>query len=548
LNYQYNQKIRNYCKGPNIMFRWIPIKWQITVLSFGIVLFSVLIGEIMFIGNLLRIYDNQLGQRLLVTARTVAQVPAIINQLTDPQSDYGINAIVERIRVINNVDYIVVMNMHRKILTDPLRETIGTVSKSQDEAQAFVEHTYLSKATGDLGIALRAFVPVMNKDNDTQVGVVLVGKVLPSLWAIILTNRTQILITFLLSSFVGVLGAFFVARHIKRQMLDMEPYEITKLLLERTATFYAMHEGVISIDTDDKIIIFNDKSSVILGMHGQDVIGARVDDIGMDERIVDILKSPQDVHNQELQVGTGTILYSRVSIRVQDSVVGAIMIFQDRTEVAKLAEELTGVRAFVDALRVQNHEFLNKLHTIGGLVQLDNKEKVLEYIWEVTEQKEELTRFLSSRIQDDEIAGLLLAKINRGRELGVDVMVDRDSRLARFPASLDQHDLVAVIGNLVENAFEALKDTPKKEVFIKFNQDDRSFSLLVEDNGSGMSERDQQSMFRKGYTTKSGVAHGYGMYLVKSIVDRGNGTIHVQSAVGKGTRFLITFPMRADEV
>lgn len=528
------------------MLQRVSIKWKIAIFSIGIVLFCVMIGEILFIGTLQRIADDGLGQQLLTTARTVAQIPTIINQLENSHTNEQIGHMVEDIQVVNGVDYIVVMDMHRKILTDPLHQTIGTTSQTADEGSAFAEHTYLSKARGGLGVAMRAFVPIMNNSNSTQVGVVLVGKVLPSLWKTVLTNRTQILITLLLSSFFGVLGSFFLARQMKKEMFDMEPVEIARSLLERTATVNAMHEGIIAVDTRGWITVINDKSKEILGIETRDLNGTPIGETGIDERIIDILKFPEDLYNQELHVGNVTILYSRVAVRLEGNVVGAIMIFQDRTDVAKLAEELTGVRAFVDALRVQNHEFLNKLHTIGGLVELDDREKVLEYIWEITEQREELTRFLSSRLHDLHITGLLLAKVNRGYELGVDVMIDQNSRLSQLPNALDQHDLVAVVGNLMENAFDALKDTERKQLFLKLYQDEQTFTLMVQDNGCGISEDVWDQMFVRGFTTKSGAAHGYGMSLVKSIVDRSMGQIDIDSQLGKGTRITITIPMDID--
>jgi two-component system, CitB family, sensor histidine kinase DctS len=525
------------------VIRGIPIKWKIILLTFGIVLYSLLIGEITYIGNIIRQNEQELSQSLLVTARTVAQMPAITEQLSDSKQKGSMNNLVERIRAINNVDYIVVMDMNRKIYTDPLDEKIGTFSKSADEAPAFVEHTYTSKAKGDLGTALRAFVPVMDETNNTQVGVVLVGKVLPSLWDVLLSMHNQIFITLSLSLLFGVLGSWQLAKHIKKQMLELEPYEISKLLLERTATFHAMHEGIISIDNDDRITVFNDKAMHLLKI-GTDVIGRPIRDVVPDERLAEILESNQTVYNQELQVGTDVILYDRVPIRLNEQIAGAVMIFQDRTEVAKLAEELTGVRAFVDALRVQNHEFMNKLHTIAGLIQLDNKEKVLKHILEISEEREELTRFLSSRILDDHLAGLLLAKINRGKELGVDVKIDRNSKMNRFPEILDHHDLVALIGNLIENGFDAVRFKEEKEIFVSIDQDSDTLSILVEDNGCGISEDVQGRIFEKGFTTKPGVARGYGMYLVKSIVDKGQGHIAVDSQDGHGTSFVISFPMK----
>ena len=70
----------------------------------------------------------------------------------------------------------------------------------------------------------------------------------------------------------------------------------------------------------------------------------------------EILDFNQPIYNKELHINQHTILSNRVPIEVDGETVGAIAIFQDRTEVKKLAEELTGVKEFVQALRIQNHE------------------------------------------------------------------------------------------------------------------------------------------------------------------------------------------------
>lgn len=211
-----------------------------------------------------------------------------------------------------------------------------------------------------------------------------------------------------------------------------------------------------------------------------------------------------------------------------------------------MAEELTGVRAFVDALRVQNHEYMNKLHTIGGLIQLGNKEKALEYLFEVTEQRDELTRFLSRRFNNDSLTGLLLGKISRGRELGIDVVIDRQSRLEQFPALLDHHDFVILIGNLIENAFDALQAVQRdKRIFVSIEQDEEVVSILVEDNGCGMDEPTKQRVFDRGFTTKGGPGRGIGLHLIAGILDKGGGTARIDSMPGEGTSFMLTFPMQA---
>lgn len=520
----------------------LRMNWKITILSFGIVLFAICIGGIILIGRVIHLQEQELGQRLLVTARTVTQLPSIINGLTEQSRRQEINPITERLRIINDVDYIVVMDMNGIRWSHPSSARIGEHSQGEDEHAAFAEHTYLSRAKGEQGAVLRAFVPVMNEEHE-QVGVVLVGKLVPGLSGIILDMRGQIYVTVFLSLVFGIWGSWMLSRHIKEQMFRLEPAEIAQLLVERTATFNAMHEGVIAIDSRENITVFNDKAKKMLQIEG-DVLGRPIREVLPDTRLPEILQFNHAIYNQELHIGPAHILSNRVPIKVGHQTVGAVAIFQDRSEVTKIAEELTGVRAFVDALRVQNHEYMNKLHTIGGLIQLDHKQKALDYLFETMEAQSELSSFVSSKIANESAAGLLLGKISRGRELGIDVRLDRASRLVRFPEHLDQHDVVVILGNLIENAFDALKEKEgKKEVFISIEQDDDVLSILVEDNGKGMSEETKQRMFERGFSTNVGEGRGIGLYLIHNIVNKCGAHLEVESTVGVGTSFILTFPM-----
>jgi two-component system, CitB family, sensor histidine kinase DctS len=522
----------------------LSIRWKITALIFFIVSFSLLLGGMILVGNFIHEKEKELQQRSLLTARTVAELPEIKKNMIGHRKERGsINTIVERIRIINGADYIVVLDMERTRLSHPINRMIGTKSEGLDEGPAFAEHTYTSKAKGEIGTVIRAFVPIMNTEHE-QIGVVIAAYKLPSFMEVLLSLKTEIIFTASLSLLFGGWGAWELASHIKRQMFQLEPHEIAKLLVERTETFNAMHEGVIAIDTNERITIFNDKAKQLFGISG-DVIGKQIRSVIPDTRLPEILEINQPIYNKELHVRNLNILSNRIPIKVNNKTVGAVAVFQDRTEVKKLAEELTGVKAFVNALRVQNHEHMNKLHTIAGLIQLGHKEKALEYVFQVTEEQEEITRFLSKNIKDESISGLLLSKISRGKELGIDVKIDRQSRLKKFPKNLDHHEFVIILGNLIENAFDSFQSITdeEKEVFISIEQNDEILSLSVEDNGCGIDETHQAHIFDQGFSTKGTKDRGFGLYLVKQIVEKGQGDIQVISEKGKGTTFTITFTM-----
>lgn len=519
-------------------------------LTFFIIAFSLLIAGVFILGSIVNSKEKELQKQSMLVARTVATLPEIEetlhneNNLSIEAQARRINQTVEQLRTVNSADYIVIMNMDHVRLSHPLTSKLGTVSTTPDEEAAYSEHYYTSKAKGEVGVMVRAFVPIMNTKHQ-QIGVAVVGYRLPSVLEVLGGMKWEIALALTLSIAFGLWGALILSRRVKKQMLDYEPHEIAKLYTERIETFNAMHEGIIAIDKEFTVTIFNPKARQILGIGEQNLLGKKIYDILPDTRLPEILDFNQPIYNKELHINQHTILSNRVPIEVDGETVGAIAIFQDRTEVKKLAEELTGVKEFVQALRIQNHEHKNKLHTISGLLQLGHHQEAMDYIVEVQTMQEKTTNFLNQRIQNQNIAGLVLSKINRGKELGIDVMMDGHSTLERLPEKLDFHDFVVVFGNLVENAFDALQLTSSssKEIFISIDQNDETLSILVEDNGVGMTDEQIQKIFDNGFTTKNSANHGIGLYLISDILNKTNGSIDITSSLNEGTSILVTFTM-----
>ncbi|QGQ47797.1 sensor histidine kinase [Metabacillus sediminilitoris] len=524
--------------------RRLSIQTKITGLIFFIVGFSLLLAGIVIISNFIDAQEEDLKQRALLTARTVAEVPDISFMITgDAEERSMINERVESMRVIHQADYIVVMDMDHIRLSHPIPTMIGQKSRGTDEGPAFAELTFTTKAKGEAGSVIRGFVPILNQDHQ-QVGVVLAGYIVPTFLEVIWNLRMEIFLTSAISLLFGGWGAWLLASRIKKEMFNLEPHEIAGLVVERTETFNAMREGIIAIDFNENITVFNNKAKEMMGITGE-VIGKNINTIITDTRLPEILRLQKPIYNKELTVRNLNILSNRIPIKVKGVPVGAVAIFQDRTEVKKLAEELTGVKAFVSALRVQNHEHMNKLHTIAGLLQLGHKNRALEYVFQITEENEELTRFLSKNIISESLSGLLLSKVRRGKELGITVHIDRHSRLESFPSPLDDHDFVIIFGNLIENAFDSFKDSTllEKEIYISIEQHEELLSILIEDNGIGISKKAKPFIFQEGFSTKEGSNRGIGLFLIKEIVEKANGTIQIESSPEQGTSFTITFSM-----
>lgn len=346
---------------------------------------------------------------------------------------------------------------------------------------------------------------------------------------------------------LSIASASILSLFIRKNLEAFEIKELAAIFNERQEAFNVMHEGVIAVDHHLNITIFNEKARTILGVETSvnENIGKSIFDVLPDTRLPEIVTTEKPVYNQEIFVNNHSIMSTRIPIKVEGRTLGAIAVFKDLTEVKKMAEELTGVKAFVEALRVQTHEYKNKLHTIAGLLQLGHTEQALTYLSQVQMKHDNLTKFITERIDHESISGLLLSKIIRGQELGIRVHLDEEFHFTRFPSQLDSHDFVILLGNLIENAFEAFYKVERedKEIFLSIDDHDDMLAILVSDNGCGIPASSLEKIFENGFSTKNRGNSGIGLYLLKEIVTKGNGTIDINSEINKGTTFVITFEL-----
>ncbi len=521
----------------------LPLRWKITLLSFGLIMLIIVGGGIILIENFSLTLERELGSRALAVARTVAQIEEIQKYVGKPNGAAVIQPIAEKIRLATNVEYIVVLDMDRIRFSHPLQERIGQRFEGGDEGPAFADHEYISLATGIMGPSVRAFVPIKADEGTRQVGVVVVGILSPTIARILSDIRLRFYISLFLGLLVGLAGSIYLADNIKRTMYNMEPVAIAQLLEERSAVFQSIGEGIIAIDRELNITVINDEAKRILGIDG-DVTGWPVRKVIPETRLPATVVSGKAHFNEERVINGTTILVSRFPIVVRGEIMGAVATFKDKTEVHKLAEELTGVKKFIEALRVQNHEHMNKLHTIAGLIELGKSDEAIDYIFEVTTEQEELTLFLAKNILDYSVAGLLLGKYLRSKELKIDLEIDRSSHLESVPAATDSSALVIITGNLLENAMEAVAGLPpeRRKVKILLRNQPGNLLIRVSDTGPGISPEILPVIFQAGFSTKQGSARGVGLFLVQQYVTNAGGRITVDSKLQEHTVIEVLIP------
>ncbi|MEW6661018.1 MAG: ATP-binding protein [Bacillota bacterium] len=452
----------------------------------------------------------------------------------------GLELVAAEVMQATNAAFVVFMNMDSIRYSHPNKSLIGNRFTGGDEGPALRGESYSSKAVGISGPSIRAFAPVYDF-NQRQVGAVAVGFFQPEISEIMSRIYKIFYAVTPLGLAVVLLFSILLSKNIKNIMFGMEPREIATLLKERETMLMSVKEGVIAIDKNCNVTVINQAAQKLLA-HGDEAIGKPITNIIPNSRLPEVMHTMQAEYDQYLALGGNTILTNRLPLVINGEVVGAIATFRPLNEVSRLAEELTGVKKIINSIRAHSHEFLNKMHVISGLIQLGSYEEAKRYITNITSRNQQLIAFLTENIHNDAVAGLLLGKASEAEEKNIDLDISDLSQLFSLPPHFDEHAMVVVLGNLIENAFDAVADqpSPRRKVWVEVRQTDWEISLQVIDYGPGIPPEIGDKIYQEGYTTKNR-GSGLGLAIIKTRITAAGGKIQYYSNQ-TGTTFTVTIP------
>jgi len=390
-----------------------------------------------------------------------------------------------------------------------------------------------------------AQVPVFAPSEGRIVGVAVVERDYPSVlqrWRAAVPN----LVTYLgIAGALGVLGSLLLARRVKRQTLGLEPQEITRLVEHREAMLHGVKEGLVGLDPDGRVTLINDSACLLLDLP-YDCVGANLADLPVDEQLRDVLTGRRQGTDLVSVVGDRVLTLNRKPMTSRGRVIGSVTTLRDRTELSALRHELGVVQQATDTLRAQTHEFANQLHVISGLVQLQEYDDVVRFIDNVTRGRAALNDEVASRISDPALTALLVAKASLAAERRVTLRFAEGARLGRVDDALSV-DLTTVVGNLVDNALDAVAQSGADEpdvragediarwVEVDVREDGPDVVVVVRDSGPGVAADLQQRVFERGFTTKapgSGSTRGFGLALTGLVCRRRGGQVSVHNDGG----------------
>ncbi|PFL14079.1 two-component system sensor histidine kinase DcuS [Bacillus cereus] len=521
--------------------------WKtITLLVCTVVIFSLLVTDILISHNVERTTEESQAEKAKTIARIVANDSIVIDGLAGNVDASLIQIYTNKILKSTDVQFIVVMDMNGIRKSHPNPQKIGQHFIGGDEGPVLKGNEHVSLAEGTLGISMRVFVPVFS-DTGEQLGAVAVGISADNVKERVKESRHIIYIGVGVGILVGIIGAILLTRHIKKILFGLEPHRIAKILEERNTMLQSVKEGIIAVDKEARVTLINNEAKRIFKKSGlkEEFIGKDVELYMPNSRIKEVLQTGEVQLNEEQNIYGITIVTNRVPLYVKGEIVGAIATFRDKTEIKKLAEELTGTRLYAEALRAQSHEFMNKMHVVLGLTHMKQYEELQKYVSSMVSEHQYEMGGIMKKIHSPVFAGFLLGKLSYAREKNIKLIIKEDSYLPEIYDERIIHELITIVGNLINNSLDAVTNCEKKQVEVGIQYGD-TLIITVQDTGKGIKEDEVDALFIKGYSTK-GDNRGYGLHLVKESIQRIDGEIYVHSLLGTGTTITIEIPKSRDE-
>ncbi|WP_324012355.1 sensor histidine kinase [Microbacterium sp. JZ70] len=453
---------------------------------------------------------------------------------------------VERIIAATGVSYVTIMDTDRTRYThaDPARiggAFIGTI------APALEGETFTEVYSGTLGPSVRAVAPVA--DDGEIVGLVSAGVTLENVTGSILLRLQLVGLATLAVVGLGALATILLFRRLYRVTDGRDPDELARLFAAHEAVLHSLEEGLLLVerprsDGAARVVLANDQAGVLLGIAEEPPFA--VDDPALPAEVRDVLTGRDG--GAVVRVGARELVVDRSEIELGGRR-AEILALRDRTELRRMAGELSSVKTISDALRAQAHEFDNRLHAIASLIELGRPDEALAFAASERDLGQRLADRVLHAVDEPVIAALVLGKVAQAHERAVEMHFE--THLAPGTHGLPPADVVTILGNLIDNAIEASARRAARtgvrdawvEVYLGETEDD-ALVFQVTDSGDGVAEDDRERIFERGFSTKSDDAqdHGYGLALARQAARGLGGDIEVAEAPGGGAVFTATLP------
>lgn len=480
--------------------------------------------------------DNSLTSTTTALATNSSVKQALVTGTLDEEMIAYLDVLVSK---TNDMDIISIANKDSIRVYHIVRERIGQKFVGGDQYRALDGESYISDATGTMGYQHRSFSPVFDDDGNV-LGFVMASTTqdrLEQLRSNITTTYLNLLVILTICTLVFSTG---LAAYLQRTLRGAKPEDLLRTYLTQNDILNSLDEGIISLDATGNIRLVNRAATEALGQRDELLLGQSVDDLLRSESGGSLLK----ISGEDLPTNRPNLLVNSIQLKSSSRWARQVLIMKDKSEAFRRAEQLNGTRHIISALRANTHEFSNKLQVISGLLQMNRAQEALNYIGNVSVVHAQLITPVMQLIHNANVAALILGKLDNMRELDIHMTLLANSSLPEHSRYLSTAELVSVVGNLLENAIEAVNavsDDRTRNIVLQITEDESGLLILISDSGIGIDPENMPYIYDLGFSTKAAEGRGVGMSLIRGIVESHNGSMEVDSEPDDGTTFTLIF-------
>ncbi|UYQ60776.1 SpoIIE family protein phosphatase [Streptomyces peucetius] len=277
--------------------------------------------------------EQSAQNRSLATAAAFARAPGTVDALRSSDPTAALQPLVTGTAQASGVDFLTVMDTDgtRHADTDPA--LIG--ERSQDVERAAAGEAFTEIYEGAPGAAARAVVPVTGPEG-TVVGLVQAGVGLENVGNAVDRQLPMLLGSAAAALALATASAALVSRRLRRQTRGIGPTEMTRMYEHHDAVLHAVREGVLIVGGDGRLMLANDEARRLLELP-PDADGCRVEELGLDPAVVDLLRSERAVTDEVHPAGDRLLAVSTRPTAPYGGNPGTVATLRDTTELQALS-------------------------------------------------------------------------------------------------------------------------------------------------------------------------------------------------------------------
>jgi len=185
-------------------------------------------------------------------------------------------------------------------------------------------------------------------------------------------------------------------------------------------------------------------------------------------------------------------------------------------------------------IRGHRHDFLNHMQVMSSMLQMNKIQQLKSYMDELAKEAHAVAPVFDH--SSPALAAFVIGKTGQAKARDIPFACDIPARL-EIEAFVKMIDLVKIMGNLVDNAFEESERLPSgsRDVRLTIGSEGDTLALEVSNRGRALTDEELRMMTMPGYTTKKSGHSGLGLAIVQERVQFYQGALSIRYCPENGT-------------